>query len=287
MSAPRLTVYNPDLLGRDGQDHVAPQAVLRGARGHGALGERGRGDEASELDEAADAVRSLPEHRRERESRAILLKWGRKSKRRLFLLVTTSTSSSTASPTTSSGSSARCSRRRASRSWGQRALAPRDLRVRAPVPRLMLSDLRNTPEVREIVLGDRGRIETLRVLTGGNPRAIVLVHQVLARAEERTTSRRSSTSRRRSTRPASRTSRSSHRWSWTRSRWRGTRSPRAPSRIASRCGREGRGPPQDDRARGAPCGRGLPSLVDLHPSGSRVQMRASSRQTRRMRWSGT
>ena len=63
-------------------------------------------------------------------------------------------------------------------------LAPLDAReMRATL--LALADRRGTPEVRRIVEDDPGRVETLRRLTGGNPRAILLVHQVLARPEDR------------------------------------------------------------------------------------------------------
>jgi hypothetical protein len=44
---------------------------------------------------------------------------------------------------------------------------------------VLLSERRNTPEVARIVREEPARIRTLRALSGGNPRAIVLVHQVL------------------------------------------------------------------------------------------------------------
>jgi hypothetical protein len=48
----------------------------------------------------------------------------------------------------------------------------------------LLSELRDTPEVVTAMVSDPGRISTLRVLSGGNPRAIVLVHQLLSRRDE-------------------------------------------------------------------------------------------------------
>jgi hypothetical protein len=49
-----------------------------------------------------------------------------------------------------------------------------------------LSALRNTPDVVRVMTEDPGRITTLRILSGGNPRAVVLVHQLLATRPEHT-----------------------------------------------------------------------------------------------------
>src|SRR5881397_1560961 len=45
---------------------------------------------------------------------------------------------------------------------------------------LKLAELRRTPHVAEIVERDPGRIQALRVLTGGSPRVLVVLYQVLA-----------------------------------------------------------------------------------------------------------
>jgi len=50
----------------------------------------------------------------------------------------------------------------------------------------VLAERADTPDVLRMIADDPGRIEAMRRLTGGNPRAAVLVHRVLARSEERT-----------------------------------------------------------------------------------------------------
>jgi hypothetical protein len=49
---------------------------------------------------------------------------------------------------------------------------------------LKLAELRRTPHVAEIVERDPGRIQALRVLTGGSPRVLVVLYQVLAQEKD-------------------------------------------------------------------------------------------------------
>src|SRR5215471_14451785 len=49
---------------------------------------------------------------------------------------------------------------------------------------LKLAELRHTPHVADIVERDPGRIQALRVLTGGSPRVLVVLYQVLAQEKD-------------------------------------------------------------------------------------------------------
>ncbi|MBI5512328.1 MAG: ATP-binding protein [Deltaproteobacteria bacterium] len=51
---------------------------------------------------------------------------------------------------------------------------------------LYLAKVRNAPSVEQVVLADRGRLAALHRLTGGNPRALLLLHDLLAREGIRT-----------------------------------------------------------------------------------------------------
>ena len=170
------------------------------------LDERGRGPEADAIDDDIERLRGLAEPRRERESRSALLQWAEAHDRRLLLLVDNLDlvldrldddvqwklrEVLSAETVTMIGASA--SSHRSTYEYNRpfydffKVDTLRGLTEAETTDVLLrLSEVRDTPEVRNILLTDRGRVETLRVLTGGNPRAIVLVHQVLARSEEHT-----------------------------------------------------------------------------------------------------
>jgi|GEM_PF-1546346 len=169
------------------------------------LSEQGTESEADAIDESSDRIRTLPESLRAREALALLLAHGQKTKRRILLLIDNLDlllhrlsddeqwslretlsgeqlvlvgASVTPHPATFEYERPFYDFFRIEGLKGLTAAEATDVLLR-------LSVVRNTPEVREMLATEPGRIETLRQLTGGNPRAIVMVHQVLAKGSER------------------------------------------------------------------------------------------------------
>ncbi len=168
------------------------------------LEERGDGAAADKLTELTDRIRALsPEPNRERATREALFTWSREHDRGLLLLVDNVDFVFDRMPETALWKlrevltearlcliGAAAASHRATYEYQQpfydyfRIDPLRGLDRQEAIDMLRrLATVRHSPEVERVLRADPGRVEALRILTDGNPRAILLVHHVLSRAE--------------------------------------------------------------------------------------------------------